>query len=538
MLYLDGISLNLLREELKKILVGKSINKIVQTSSLVLNLNFGKERLILSALPSLPLCYLSDIKEDNIMEENTSFSLNLKKNILGSSLIDIEQSGFDRILIFSFSKLNELGEVKKFKLIFEIMGRHSNIILTDFNFKILTSLKSTSFDNKNDRIIFVGATYNFPIDNKISPLELTKEQFQQFYTENTFIKNVQGVGKYLLKSINNWESFNSIINSKVKPKIFFNQYNEIILATFLDIEIAEYLEVKTFDTIREMLNYYISFEKLSSTFKILKDKLLHTISKERKKVEKIIISITKDIENKKDFDRYRELGDILASSLYSIKKGMDRVELYDFYNDKNCIIELNPLLSPNLNLEKIYKKYNKMKTGLEFGKKRLEEMEINLKYLIGLISFVENSENKDNLKLIEEELISQNIIKIKNTNNKKHKKQNKIITFGEGEIDNIPFKYGRNNIENDTLTNRYAHREDTWFHCKDIPGAHLIVDHMYNLNENDIFNLAKYCASLSKQPVGTKLTVDYTKVKYLNKPKNSKPGFVTYRVFNTITVTI
>lgn len=538
MLYLDGISLKKLGEELKNKLVGKSINKVVQTSPLVLNLNFGKEKLILSSLPSLPLCYISDIKEDNILEETTSFSLNLKKNLLGSSLIDIEQSGFDRILIFSFSKLNELGEVKKFKLIFEIMGRHSNIILTDFNLKILTSLKATSLESKNDRVIFVGANYTFPIDNKISPLELTKEEFDKFYSENTLIKNVQGIGKSLLNSINSWEDFKSITISKASPKIFFNQYNEIILATFLDINIKEYAEVKYFDTIQEMINYYISLEKLSTTFKILKDKLLNTISKEKKKVEKTILSITKDIESKKDFDRYRELGDILASSLYSIKKGMDKVELYDFYNDKNCIIELDPLLTPNLNLEKIYKKYNKMKTGLEFGKKRLEEMEISLKYLIGLISFVENSEDKNNLKLIEEELISQNIIKSKVQNKKKAKKQNKVITFGEGKIGDISFKYGRNNIENDTLTNRYAHREDIWFHCKDIPGAHLIVDHSYNLSEDDILNLAKFCASLSKQPIGTKLTVDYTKVKYLNKPKNSKPGFVTYRVFDTITVTI
>ncbi|MGL5356911.1 MAG: NFACT family protein, partial [Cetobacterium sp.] len=109
MLYLDGISLNKIKDELEHSLKGKSVNKIVQNSSLAITLNFGKQRFILSCFPSLSLCYLSDTKEENLLEENSSFSLNLKKHIIGSNLISIKQTGLDRVLIFSFSKLNELG---------------------------------------------------------------------------------------------------------------------------------------------------------------------------------------------------------------------------------------------------------------------------------------------------------------------------------------------------------------------------------------------------------------------------------------------
>lgn len=141
MLYIDGISLNKIILELEKDIKGKSVNKIVQNNALAITLNFGKQRFIISCFPSLSLCYLSDIKEDNLLDEQTSFLLNLKKYITNSTLVSIKQLGYDRILSFSFTKLNELGEIKQYKLYFEMMGKHSNLILTDIENKIISSIK-------------------------------------------------------------------------------------------------------------------------------------------------------------------------------------------------------------------------------------------------------------------------------------------------------------------------------------------------------------------------------------------------------------
>lgn len=541
MLYLDGISLNKIKGELEGSLLNKSINKITQTSALAITLNFGKIPFIISCFPSLPLCYISNTKEENILEDSSNFSLNLKKYLLGASLISIKQIGFDRILVFTFSKVNELGEVKTFKLFFEIMGKHSNLILTDKENKIIDSIKRFSLEESNNRVLFPGTPYSKPnLEEKISPAEITEEKFLEEKENKTILKNIQGIGKFLENNLENFSDLKNILSDESSPKIFFNEYDEIVLATVLNISPRNFSSVKTFENSQEMINEYINSENLSNTFKLLKDKLLNCIKKEIKKSEKIILSINKDLEEKKDFDKFRELGDVLASSLYSVKKGMKEIELYNFYTDSMCKIELDPLLMPQQNLEKIYKKYNKLKKGYSFNQQRLIEITNNLKYFSGIEANIGNSDSKENLKFIEEELLSQGILKISQKKNKKPKKESKlqVKSFGEKVICDIPITYGRNNTENDLLTNRVANREDTWFHCKDIPGTHIIVNQSYNLTEEQIYEIAVFCGQMSKLPKGSKVTVDYTKVKYLNKPKGARPGFVTYNIFKTIIVTI
>lgn len=542
MLYLDGVSLNKIKLELENSLKGKSVNKIVQTSSLAVSINFGKQRFILSCFPSLSLCYLSDTKEDNLLEENNSFALNLKKYIVGSTLVSVDQLGYDRILIFTFSKLNELGKIKVYNLYFEMMGKHSNLILTTKENKVLDSIKRFSIEENPSRVLFPGVDYTAPsLEKKLSPLKLDEPEFIKEKNENTLIKNVEGLGKLLANSLTTFEKLKNILNDKIAPKIFFNEYDEIILATVLNLEPKEYKSVVKYNSFQELINFYLSTQNLSNTFKILKDKLLSCIKKEIKKSEKIIMSIKKDLEGKKNFDRYRELGDILAASLYTLKKGMSEVEIYDFYNDCMCTIPLDPLVTPQINLEKIYKRYNKLKKGIEYNQKRLVEISDNLKYFLGVESFINNSTSKENLKLIEEELANQGYLKIssKMKPKKNNKKQiSKTFSFGEIIIDGIVVKYGRNNLENDALATKYSHREDMWFHCKDIPGTHAIVNASEVLSEQSIYNIATFCAQQSKLPKGTKLTVDYTQIKYLNKPKGAKPGFVTYKIFKSILVTV
>ncbi|MGL5520617.1 MAG: NFACT RNA binding domain-containing protein, partial [Cetobacterium sp.] len=194
-----------------------------------------------------------------------------------------------------------------------------------------------------------------------------------------------------------------------------------------------------------------------------------------------------------------------------------------------------------INLEKIYKKYNKLKKGMEYNQKRLIEISDNLKYFLGVESFINNSDSKENLKLIEEELSSQGYLKVPSkTKHKKNIKKQVIKTFNFGEItiDGILVRDGRNNLENDALTTKYSHREDMWFHCKDMPGTHAVVNSNESLSEKSIYNIAVFCGQQSKLPKGTKLTVDYTQIKYLNKPKGAKPGFVTYKIFKSIVVTL
>lgn len=162
MLYIDGISLSKIKEELKKILEGKRINRIFKNNEYTISIHFGKIELLLSCIPALPICYITKSKEQPILDIASSIISNLRKHLMNAMLTDVEQLGFDRILVFHFSRINELGEIKKYKIYFECIGKLSNIIFTDEENKILDTLKKFHISENFDRTLFLGETYTRP----------------------------------------------------------------------------------------------------------------------------------------------------------------------------------------------------------------------------------------------------------------------------------------------------------------------------------------------------------------------------------------
>ena len=358
MLYLDGVSISKVKDELKSCLQSKRVGKIFQNSTLSLSLHFGKTSLFFSCSPSLPICYINEDREENFLEENSNFLMILRKYLINAALIDIEQLGFDRILKFHFSKLNELGEMKDYFLYFEIMGKYSNIILTDSENKIVSLLKKFSLEENSLRVLFPGAEYVQPVvEEKINPLEIEKNIFEEYLKENKVSQKVEGLGKRTIEFIHSYEDLKKILNDNISPKIYFKD-DVPVFAAVLNIEPKNWDSVKEYKTFSEMVNTYIKMCSLSNSYTLLKGKLVSAVEKEKKKTLKITANIEKDIVTMADHEKYKNLGDILASVLYSVKRGDKSVKAYDFYENKEIVIPLDPLLNPQGNLNKIYKKYD------------------------------------------------------------------------------------------------------------------------------------------------------------------------------------
>lgn len=525
MFYVDGISLSKIKDELKKDLLNKRINKITKNTDVTVSLYFGKMELLFSCNPTFPICYIKDKKEENL-SYNSSLVANLRKHLMNAMLVDIEQLGYDRILVFKFSKLNELGENKIYKIYFEIMGKYSNFIVTDENNIIVDVLKRFSLEENRLRGIFPGLPYEQPvIEKKISPIELDEARFLEYKDSNTILQEVEGLGKILVSNLNVYNDLQKFLKDEIKPQLFMRN-NDIIFATVLDIiPKKEYEKIVEFDSFRELINYYIEQNNLSNTFNSLKKKLETNISRKIKKDEKILKSLAREKEEKKDFEKYKELGDILAAVMYQLKRGMESITTYDFYNNCEVTIELDRELSPNQNLDNYYKKYNKLKRGMENNTRRNIEISEELEYLYGVQTFIKNSEDIENLKGIYEELVQQKYIQ--KPKQKKNKKRIKDINFGIVERENYIIYYGRNNIENDNLTFKVADKNDVWLHSKNIPGSHVIIKGE-NITEDMIVDAAKIAAFYSKAMPNDTVSVDYTLRKYINKPRGGKPGFVTY----------
>lgn len=534
MLYLDGISIGKLKEELKAEVEGKKVGRIYQYSKLSLAIFFGRTNLYFSANANLPVCYIKTEKEESL-DSPMNFSLNLRKNLIGATLIDIDQLGFDRILVFKFRKLNELGELKIFKLYFEIMGKHSNIILTDEGDQILDLMKKFSIEENKLRPLLPGVKYEQPIlDKKISPLEVGPEQMKEFLSlPKGVMKNIEGVGRYTANTIKSHEDLISLLRSKPRPRVYFDG-RKVVLGSIFNLEGIKSDRIVEYPNINEMINSYITLTRSSEKFSNLLSRLTSEVDKGIKRNKKTLKVLERDIAKNEKYDSAKEAGDILAANLFAIKKGMDRAVLFDFYNNCERTINLDSERSPKENLDRYYNKYAKLKRGYEFNLKRWDEVEEEIKYLEGVKRFLEGSSQLDELESIEEELIQGKYIK--ETVSKKKKKKVKPNKYGTLNYNGYEILYGRTNLENDNLTNKIAARDDMWLHAKDVPGGHVIIRNLGDFSEELILKGAEIAAYLSKATPGEKLTIDYTLKKNLKKPKGSKPGFVIYHVFQSIVV--
>ena len=505
MLYMDGISLSKIKEELKKTLEGKRINRIFKNNEYTISLHFGKIELLFSCIPALALCYISKNKEQAILDISSSLISNLRKHLMNAMLADIEQLGFDRILAFHFSRINELGEIKKYKIYFECLGKLSNVIFTDEEDKVLDTLKKFHISENIDRTLFLGETYTRPkFEKKLLPIGITEKEFNDILENKIPLSSeIEGVGKFL-NSIKSFDEFKNILNSDVKAKIYFID-KKIKLATVLDIDFKDYDEIKEFSSYDEMINFYIGYEHTTTSFMLLKNRLESLLEKKLKKLNKILSLIKKDIEDSKTMDKIKEEGDILASVLYNVKKGMDSIKAYDFYNNKEIEIELDPLINPNENLDRIYKRYNKVKRGLTNAIRREKEIKDEITYVESTLLFIENSQDVISLREVEEELIKLNYIK--SLHNKKKTKLKKELKYGLIEGEDYLILYGRNNLENDILTFKVSAKDDYWFHVKDIPSSHIILK-TSKLTDELIVKSAQVSAYFSKANLGEKVTVD------------------------------
>ena len=169
----DGITISNIVKDLQDVLTDGRLSKIAQPEPDELLLTIkgknGQHRLCLSASASLPLIYLTaDNKQSPLTAPN--FCMLLRKHIQNGRIISITQPGLERIVIFTVEHLDELGDLRRKKLIVEIMGKHSNIIFCDENDMILDSIKHISGLVSSVREVLPGKPWFIPhTQEKVRP---------------------------------------------------------------------------------------------------------------------------------------------------------------------------------------------------------------------------------------------------------------------------------------------------------------------------------------------------------------------------------
>ncbi|MFQ9296985.1 MAG: NFACT family protein [Clostridia bacterium] len=583
----DGIVTKSITKELKNI-IGYKIDKVYEPDKNTVTLGlYGKSsNLMLLICISSNNCRISLTSHP---QKNPStapnFCMLLRKYLIGLKIKNIYTIDLERIVFIDLENNENPNKPICRKLIIELMGKHSNIILTDSNNIIIDSMRHTSTLENSNRDIYPTARYIFPESTKYSFLELNT--FDDFYnaiepklieyiSENSLnIENLNVSNFMIDKIISN--TFNGIslsfiqnILSKLNIKeisknnleLIYNKINEILSSSFLDIFLAEnqkdyYLYTSNIENESQFnLNYKIDnfyFEKeASELFKNYRNSILHLILATLKKYEKRLENIDNKLSECNNMDKFRLYGELITSNLYRIpNRNVNSIEVENYYDNNSPItIPLDPKYLPSYNAKRYFKKYNKLKNALAIVNVQKDETIRDIDYIESVIYELDNAKSIDDLEVIYDEISENGLfsdkLKVKSSSKKASNKKakpmtkNKLTSFNPLKyvIDGYTVLVGRNNKENDYLTCKFANKNDIWFHTKDIHGSHVILKTNPNeiVPDDVLFEVAKLAAKHSKAKNSSHIPVDFCKVSFVKKPSGSKPGYVIYSNNKTLYV--
>ena len=560
----DGIVISNLTYELNTNLVGGRISKISmpEDNELIFTIknNAKTYRLLVSASASLPLVYLTDVNKP-APKVAPAFLMLLRKYIGTAKINDIFQMGLERILCFELEHLNELGDLSHKRMYIEIMGKHSNIIFTDENNKIIDSIKRISANMSSLREVLPGREYFLPEELKKKDLLNTKlEEFieilksKEYPLSKSIYMNFAGISPLIAEEIILRASllsqapstslgeleythlFHTIQNlledinaHNFTPNIIYKG-EEAIEFSSINLYSYEGKEYKreSFDSVSKMLyNFYSSREAFvlnrqkSSDLRRIVNTALERASKKYDLQEKQL----QDADKK---DIYRVYGDLLNTYGYSLKGGESSFTTENFYDDnKEITIPLDKNKSAKENAKKYYDKYAKLSRTTKALSEEILKTKNDIEHLQSIQTALEVSSDDESLSQIRQELVDFGYIK-KHSSAKKQKIASHPYHYISS--DGYDIYVGKNNYQNEELTFKVATGNDWWFHAKGIPGSHVILksNNEEELPDRAYEEAAALAAFYSKAKDADKVEVDYIQKKNIKKVAGAAPGFVIY----------
>ncbi|WP_027408193.1 NFACT family protein [Anoxybacteroides tepidamans] len=554
----DGIFTYAMTKELKTALEGGRITKIYQPfqHELVLYVRaHGKNyKLLLSAHPSYARVHLTAETYDNPAEP-PMFCMLLRKHLEGSIIESIRQIDFDRIIVIEAKGRNEIGDLSVKQLIVEIMGRHSNIILIDKETNtIIDSIKHLSPAVNRYRTVLPGYSYVAPPSHdKLNPLTVNEEtvmkkvDFHAGKLAEQLVSAFAGISPLfaneavfragLANRTTLPKSFVALIedvrNDRFTPCIYDNgqkQWFYVLPLTHLDAE------AKPFATLSEMLDRFYFGKAERDRVKQQAYDLERFVANEKAKNEKKLGKLNETLEEAKQAEQYRLWGELLTANLYAVKRGMTEIEVINYYdeNGSTMTIPLDAQKSPSENAQSYFQKYQKAKNSIGIVQEQIMRTNEEIAYFDTLLQQLETAAPKD-IEEIRDELTEQGYLRPRASKLKKQKPR-AIELERYTASDGTEILVGKNNKQNDYLTNKLAQKDEIWLHTKDIPGSHVVI-RSKNPSEQTLIEAAHLAAYFSKARHSSSVPVDYTRIRHVKKPSGAKPGFVIYENQQTIYVT-
>ena len=532
----DGVLLEKLHKEISFLKTGR-ISKINESGDTDFILTIRHERqnyqMMLSFSSDYSRIHLTNRLYDSVLNPK-SFTMLLRKHIEGYFIDDIINYECDRILYFKLSGYNELSDLNHKYLICEVMGRYSNLVLTDENFIIIDALKHDGVGEYN-RTILPNAKYEFPLNNKINPMVLSKEEIDSIFLEKNpknpkeLMDLFNGVSLNLAYPVFNTDfhsdSFYDYLHKDIKPITFTNFKGKMDFYYYpLEGNI-----IKEYDTLSNLLDDYYYQMDLRAKVKLKTNDLSTFVKKQIQKYEKKIEKLNLELLDTAKADKLKLYGELLLSSP-NMKEKKSMVNILNYYTNEMIDIPLDPKFTILENSNRYFKKYQKLKSSVSYIEEQMEIAKNEIEYFKVIEYQLKDASINDALE-IQAELINGKYL-FKNVPKNKKKEKPKLLTYilENGTLITV----GKNNVQNEYLTHKMAKPNEMWFHIKDAPGSHVVVHNMGELTEDEIRAGAMVAAYYSTYQESSSVAVDYTRVRNIKKIPGKRACFVSYTHQSTI----
>lgn len=541
----DGMFTRKMVEDLQFLVSGR-IHKINQpendTIIMVIRQQRQNHQLLLSIHPNFARIHLTTKKYDNPFEP-PMFARVFRKHLEGGRILAIRQIGNDRRIEMDVESKDEIGDTIHRTVILEIMGKHSNLILVNEERKILEGFKHLTPNTNQFRTVMPGFQYEVPpTQHKQNPYAYTGAQVLQHIDFNAgkidrqLLQTFEGFSPLITKEITSRrhfmttqtlpEAFDEVMaETKATPQPVFHKNHETGKEDFYFMKLHQfYDDCVTYDSLHELLDRFYDARGERERVKQRANDLVKLVQQLLQKYQNKLSKLVDEQAGTEEKENQQLYGELITANIYQLKPGDRQLETMNYYTGENVTIPLNPQKSPAENAQYYYKQYNRMKTRERELTHQITLTEENIAYFENIeqqLSHIQVHEIDD----IREELAEQGFIKPKKQ--QKKKKQQKIQLQSYVSTDGDTILVGKNNKQNDYLTNKRAQKSHLWFHTKDIPGSHVVI-----LNDapsdKTIEEAAMIAAYFSKAGQSGQIPVDYTIIRNVHKPSGSKPGFVTY----------
>ncbi|MDD6884489.1 MAG: NFACT family protein [Eubacteriales bacterium] len=562
----DGLMLYHAARELHQTLSGGRVDKIVQPErdEVIITVRAGgaNHQLLLSASAGCARAHLTRIKKNNPLEPPMLCML-LRKHLLGARILSVLQAESDRILEIELEHTDELGDRARKRIVCEFMGRHSNIIFTAGDGRILDSARRVNEQISSVREVLPGLRYERPPAHGKIPFDRAEESallaaFRgksgalhkllsqcvsglSTQTAREIAYRIAGNEDVRLEDIGEeasaagaWTALQDMLG-RTNASILYAETGQPIDVTPVPYRSRTTLRTESFATLSEALDEFYRArdmeerisQKSASIHRVLKTNIERCQRKAALQQEALLGS--------QHMEEYRLNGELLTASMHLAKKGNKSVALPNYYADGMPMVEvaLDEKLSPGQNAQRYFKLYQKARSAQILAKEQLEKTTEELRYLEGQMDNLSKCTEEAELSEIRQELEKFGYVKAnRNRRQMKALPPSKPMKFVSPS--GIPILVGKNNLQNDKLTFS-AEPDEVWMHAKDMPGSHVIVASAAP-DDVTLQMAARLAARYSSGGTSTRVPVDMTRRKFVKKPSGAKPGFVIYTHQRTVFV--